>query len=83
LEQFQGLILTLLPQVSLPGLTRVSLGLENNAEEIDTLIHGLDNIARQTRAKADSPFAATQSAVKKQMDDFAEAVAQRVYSQLN
>ena len=82
LEQFQGLILTLFPQLSAPGLTRVSLGIENSVEDVDTLIHVLGNIARQPRTGADSPFASTQTAIQKQMDDFARAAAQRVYSQL-
>jgi hypothetical protein len=80
LEQFQGLILTLFPQVSLPGVTRISLGIENNAEEIDTLIEVLSKIARQSRAQADNPFASTQSDFQKQMDVFVGAVAQRVYT---
>jgi hypothetical protein len=33
----QGVIVPLFPQVSLPGVTHVSLGIENNAEEIETL----------------------------------------------
>jgi hypothetical protein len=39
-------------------------------------------MARQPRAGADSPFASAQTAIQKQMDDFAGAAAQRVYSQL-
>ena len=72
-ELLQGLILTLFPQVALPGLTRVSLGLENSAEDVDTLIEVLDKIARQPRTGAN------RHAVQQQMDDFAGAVAQRVY----
>jgi selenocysteine lyase/cysteine desulfurase len=83
LELFQGVILTLFRQLSLPGLTRVSLGIENSAEDVDTLIHVLDLIARQPRAKASSPFAATQTDIQRQMDDFARAAAQRVYSGLD
>ena len=37
LQQFQGVMLTLFPQMALPGLTRVSLGIENTVGEIDTL----------------------------------------------
>jgi selenocysteine lyase/cysteine desulfurase len=48
LERLQGLIVSLFPQVSLPGLTRVSLGIQNTAEEIDDLLHMLDKIARQS-----------------------------------
>jgi selenocysteine lyase/cysteine desulfurase len=80
LERFQGLVLTLFPRVSLPGLTRVSLGIENSAEDIDTLIHVLGKIARQPRAGVDSPFASTQTDIQQQMGDFARDAAQRVYT---
>jgi hypothetical protein len=73
---------SLFPQISLPGLTRVSLGLQNSAEEIDTLIHMLAQIAQQPRAKVDNPFSSTQTDVQRQMDAFARAAAQRVYTQL-
>ena len=82
LAGLQGLIVTLFPRVALPGLTRVSLGIQNSAQEIDTLVHVLGNIARQPRAGADNPFAPTQTAIQHQMDDFASAAAQRVYTQL-
>ena len=73
LARFQGLILTLFPQVSLPGLTRVSLGIENSDEDVDTLLHVLGTIARQPRAGANREF-------QQQMDDFARAAAQSVYA---
>jgi hypothetical protein len=73
-ELFQGLILTLFPQVALPGLTRVSLGIENSAEDVDTLLEVLDKIVRQPRTGANS------HAVQQQRDDFARAVALRVYT---
>ena len=82
-ELFQGLVLTLFPQVALPGLTRVSLGIENSAKDVDTLIEVLDKIARQPRAGMDNPFASTQTDIQKQMDDFAKAAAKRVYTQRN
>jgi selenocysteine lyase/cysteine desulfurase len=82
LELLQGLIVTVFPQISLPGLTRVSLGIENSAEEIDTLIHVLDKIARQPPTSVDNPFAPTQTPTQKRIDDFARAQAQRVYDQL-
>ncbi len=90
LARFQGLMLSLFPQMALPGLVRVSLGIENSAEEIDTLIHVLGRIARQPRAGVDRHFASMHNGtpsvpradVQQQMDDFARAAAQRVYSQL-
>ena len=72
LQQFQGVMLTLVPRLSLPGVVRVSLGIENSAEDVDTLIRVLDSIARQPRA-------GVKGAVEQQMDDFATAAAQRVY----
>ncbi len=82
LAQFQGLMLTLLPKLSLPGLTRMSLGIENDEEEVDTLIHVLGEIARQPKKGVDSPFASTQTDVQKQMDHSARTASQRVYAQL-
>jgi hypothetical protein len=82
LEQFQGLMVTLFPQVSLPGLTRVSLGIENTTNEIDTLIKVLGEIARQPQAGIDNPFSSPQTATQQQIDDLAKATAQRVYFQL-
>ena len=73
-ELSQGLILTLFPQVALPGLTRVSLGIENSAEDVDTLIDVLEKIVRQPRTGANT------HAARQQMDDFARAVALRVYA---
>jgi selenocysteine lyase/cysteine desulfurase len=82
LEQFQGVILTLAPKLSLPGLTRVSLGIYNNAEDIDTFLQVLGKITRQLRAGVDRPTASTRSNVQQQMDDFARTAAQRVFAQL-
>jgi hypothetical protein len=81
LEQFQGLMVTLFPQISLPGLTRVSLGVENTAEDVDTLIYVLGKIARQPQTGNENPFASTKTNVQRQMDEFARSAAQRVYSQ--
>jgi selenocysteine lyase/cysteine desulfurase len=72
LQQLQGLILTLFPRLSLPGVVRVSLGIENSAEDIDTLLDVLGEMARQPRTVPESN-------VQQQMDDFTKAAAQRVY----
>jgi selenocysteine lyase/cysteine desulfurase len=44
LEQFQWLILILFPKLSLPGIVRLSLGIENNSNEIDILVSQLQKI---------------------------------------
>jgi selenocysteine lyase/cysteine desulfurase len=72
LEQLQGLMLNLLPKLSLPGVVRVSLGIENSAEDVDALVRVLGEIARQPRRGAEGD-------VRGQMDDFVRAAAGRVY----
>jgi len=85
--------LILFPQftsVILPGLVRVSLGIENDEEDVDTLIRVLGQIARQPRAWMNRLLASMhngtpflpQTDAQQQMNDFARAAAQRVYSQL-
>ena len=88
LERFPGLILTLFPQVSLPGVTRVSLVIENREEDVDTLIHVLGKIARQPRAGVDWHTASKHHGtsvlpltdVQQQMNNFAIAASERVYT---
>ena len=75
LQQFQGVMLTLAPRLSLPGVVRVSLGIENSADDVDALIRVLDSIARQPRVGVEAN-------VQQRMDDFARTAAQRVYTQL-
>ena len=72
LERLQGLIVTLLPQVNLPGVVRVSLGIENSEADVDMLIQALGEIARKPRA-------GNTKNVQQQMDDFTKAAAGRVY----
>jgi selenocysteine lyase/cysteine desulfurase len=71
----------------LPGLVRVSLGLENSTAEIDTLVRVLDRIALQPRSQTNRLVAALHNGtllppteVRQQMEAFARAAAQRVYS---
>jgi selenocysteine lyase/cysteine desulfurase len=74
----QGVIVSLFPQVLLPGLTRVSLGIENGFEDVETLVAVLGRIARQPRAEVENSFVSRSRLVQKQTDDFARAVAQKV-----
>ena len=89
-ERVADLALILLPEFTsavLPGLVRVSLGLENDADEIDALVRVLDRIARQPRSWPDRLIAALHNGillprteVRQQMDASARAAAQKVYS---
>ena len=45
LEQFQGSLLRLFPKLSLPGIVRISFGIENSEKEIDIFINELQKIA--------------------------------------
>jgi cysteine sulfinate desulfinase/cysteine desulfurase-like protein len=47
LEQIQGLIVLLFPKMELPGIVRISIGIENTEEDIDWLLATLRKIARQ------------------------------------
>ncbi len=89
LERFQRLLLTLFPKISLPGVVRVSLGIGNTKEDIETLVHALGNIARQRKSPInrdsssghDGPVT-TKKEVQKQIRDFTRNAVQKVYSRL-
>ena len=73
-ERLQRLILIVLRRFELPGVVRVSLGLQTSEEDIDTLIHVLGGIARQPKVGA------SEKAVRQQMDASCTASAGRVYA---
>jgi selenocysteine lyase/cysteine desulfurase len=81
LAQLQGLILILFPRIALPGVVRVSLGIENSREDIDALIHVLDGIARRSRDSKSTNE--SQPNAQQQIDDFVNAATRRVYTPLN
>jgi len=73
LEKFQKLIVTLFPKLSLPGVVRVSFGIENTKEDVDTLIQVLAEIAGKSQSSS-------KNELKRQMDYFVRTVADRVYN---
>jgi selenocysteine lyase/cysteine desulfurase len=75
LAQIQGFIATLFPKLRFPGLVRVSFGIENSEEDVDTLIQVLGKIVRQPRNPGHKD-------IQQQMNDFVRAAAQRVYAKL-
>lgn len=87
-QQFQRMILILLPKVRLPGLVRISLGIGNSEEDVDTLIRVLGTMAGKSRALADrntvdvnkGTLLFTKTEVKKQMKEFVSTSAVSVYS---
>jgi selenocysteine lyase/cysteine desulfurase len=71
LTYVQWLIVILLPSLELPGVARVSLGIENSEQDVDWLLDVLGQIARHTPSRARD--------VRRRMDAFVEAAAQNVY----
>ncbi|MBC8005227.1 MAG: aminotransferase class V-fold PLP-dependent enzyme [Verrucomicrobia bacterium] len=87
LENFQRLLLNVFPKLSLPGLVRVSFGIENSKEDIDTLINELRKIAGQspsspassTAAESKGIFVFSKEEVQLQIDDLIKDISTKVY----
>ena len=71
LERFQGILLTLMPWIRLPGVTRISIGIGNSGEDIDRFIQALKRIA--ARQKYSRP------PIKQEINEFISASARKVY----
>jgi selenocysteine lyase/cysteine desulfurase len=69
LERIQRVIVTLFPRLSLPGVARVSLGLENTEEDVDRLLEVLSQIKGRRRDKH----------TQHRMAEFAAAAVRTVY----
>jgi len=87
LERVQRTIVNVFPWVTLPGLLRVSLGIQNTKEEIDRLVITLGKISGKpglTSAVNDTAMKGTflvpSAIVKRRMKEFVEEVELRVYS---
>lgn len=88
LENFQRLLLNMFPKISLPGLLRVSFGIENSKEDVDTLINELRKIAGQSPSSPDISSAAeskvifvfSKEEVQLQIDDLIKDISTKVYN---
>jgi len=73
LERFQQLIVKLFPKLELPGVVRVSFGLENTPEQIDALVATLNEVMINSKSATQViPF-------RKRLNGFVVAVARRIY----
>jgi selenocysteine lyase/cysteine desulfurase len=79
LEWIQRILAILVPRLRFPGLARVSLGIENREEDIDTFLAVLGSIIRQRHASGQSPYK-SRAVIKQQINDFVRASAKKVYS---
>ena len=75
LERFQRIIASLFPRLRFPGVARVSLGIENTEEDVDNFINVMGKIAAKTNTLK-------QKEAERQINDFINAAAVKVYSQL-
>lgn len=84
LEQVQRFVLTVAPKTQLPGVVRVSLGIENTEADIDTLVQVLQKVVSQLKSKTDSKqkkaIAQAESNLQLQLDEFSQAAIHRVYA---
>ena len=75
-QKVQRIIVILFPKFELPGMVRISLGIENTEADIDSCINVLEEIARSKKEKIHYPF----ENIKSQIEDFIKTVEQKVYS---
>jgi selenocysteine lyase/cysteine desulfurase len=88
LEKFQKLIVSLFPKLSLPGVVRVSFGIENSENDVDAFIQVLTEIAGQAQIIKEGSSASVangkpvlkKAEVQQQMKDFVRVKAKRVYN---
>jgi selenocysteine lyase/cysteine desulfurase len=74
LQRFQRILAKLFPNLRFPGVVRVSLGIGNCEQDVDTLIRALGTITEKP-----SP---PKSDVRRQIKNFVSDVSKRVYSLL-
>jgi selenocysteine lyase/cysteine desulfurase len=87
LEKFQKLIVSLFPKLSLPGVVRISFGIENTEAEIDAFIRVMGEIAGQaqtstnTQSGVESPEnpKRTKAEIQQQINAFIQSRAVLVY----
>jgi selenocysteine lyase/cysteine desulfurase len=87
LAKIQHLILFLFPQLKLPGIARISLGIGNSGNDVDTLISVLKKIASRPGNRGDRQFSSEtpgllKTDIKKQIKNFVIAAEREVYTKL-
>ncbi len=87
LARFQHMILLLSHKINLPGLVRVSLGLENTESDVDRFLEVLKKIARSSKYGTGRQITAAQGEglglskahYQRQMDEWIRTATARVY----
>ncbi len=80
LEGFQHQIFRLFPKLTPPGVTRVSLGLQNDQKDIDRLIKVLHQISLKSKENTGTASRIlSPQQFRQQMDDYLRNASERVY----
>lgn len=86
LERFQWLIQVFFPKLRLPGVIRVSFGLENTTEDVERLINGLNTISQNMKPSSEVPFSnkvqttnIPEAKVKTLIKEFIKSRSEKVY----
>ncbi len=83
LEVVQQAILTLFPGIAtqIPGLVRVSIGIQNEISEVDRFLEVMEKITRKSvPTSLSSPALRLKSGIKEQKEKFCEARIQKVFN---
>ena len=68
LEKFQRIIQTVFPKLKLPGVNRISLGLENTEDDVEQVVGLLKQIAENSTELPKSSVSKTQLQLKERVD---------------
>jgi selenocysteine lyase/cysteine desulfurase len=74
-QKLQRIFVILFPKIELPGMVRISLGIENTEADIDTCLNVLEEISRGKKEK----FHYSYENIDHQMEDFIKTVEKKVY----
>jgi selenocysteine lyase/cysteine desulfurase len=80
LQNFQKLIVTVLPKVELPGVARVSLGIENTPADIEVFLQILEKLALKKQGRgSNSGSAESKRDMKLRMNEFIRERSLKVF----
>jgi selenocysteine lyase/cysteine desulfurase len=75
-QKIQRIFVILFPRIELPGMVRISLGIENTEDDIDTCLNVMKEISWGKKERTRYPF----ENVKDRIEDFIKIVEHNVYS---
>lgn len=73
-QEIQGIMVRLFPKLQLPGMVRVSFGIENTAEDVELLVQTLKNMTSKKAKESDK------GSTNKRISDFVVSTEEKVFS---